>query len=189
MVSAPTRWIFSLCFIWSVVGIVNGLAEGPVTVEDVQRVIKKYTDIWNSDPKNVPLWVVGAEPGDTIAIPGVTFSTTDKPKAGMNIPVHAHLIVLNKKMVPESLLSTFFHEYGHAKYLVTHQLHPDEIASETEAIRYSLEALANEGFINLAYREAENAKQMAKEEPYKTAVARLANDPLWEKYARVSVSK
>jgi hypothetical protein len=172
-----------------VAGVTNGFAQGPITTEDVQRIIKKYADIWNNDPKNVPLWVVGAEPGDGVAIPGVTFSTKDNPKAGMNIPVHAHLIVLNKKMVPENLLSTFFHEYGHARYLVTHQLHEDEVGSEREAIRFSLEALTNEGYINLAYREAENVKEMAKEEPYKSAVARLVNDPLWNKYGRVSVSK
>lgn len=160
----------------------------PVTTEDVQRLIKKYTDTWNSDPKNVPLWVVPAAPGNAIGIPGVTFSP-DNPKAGMNVPVHAHLIVLNKSMVPESLLSTFFHEYGHAKYEVAHQLHPDEIASEMEAIRYSLEALTSEGFTDLAYREAENVKQMANAEPYKTAVARLATDPLWKKYARLSASQ
>jgi Zn-dependent peptidase ImmA (M78 family) len=172
-----------------VVGTTNGFAEGPITTADLQRIIKKYADIWNNDAKNASLWVVRADPGDSIAIPGVTFSTRDKPKAGMNIPVRAHLIVLNKKMVPESSLSTFFHEYGHARYLVTHQLHEDEIGSETEAIRFSLEALSNEGYINLAYREAENVKEMAKEEPYKSAVARLANDPLWKKYGHVSVSK
>jgi hypothetical protein len=179
-------WIFILCPIWPVVGIVNGLAEEPVTAEDVQRLIRKYTDIWNRDRKNVPLWVISAEPGDAIAIPGITFGTSDKPKAGMNISVHAHLIVLNRKMVPESLLSTFFHEYGHAKYTVTHRRHPDEIASEAEAVRFSLEALASEGYPNLAYREADNVQHMAKEEPYKSALARLANDPLWRKYAHVS---
>jgi Zn-dependent peptidase ImmA (M78 family) len=182
-----------LLFIWSVVGIVNCLAEGPLTVEEAQRVIKKHADIWNNDPKNIPLWVVAADSGDSIAIPGITFSTTEKPIAGMSISVQAHhLIVLNKRMVPESLLSTFFHELGHTKYEVKHPLHDDaddQIASETEAIRFSLEALTNEGFVDLAYREAENVKQMANKEPYKSAIARLANDPLWKKYGRVSVSQ
>lgn len=178
-----------LCVIWSIVGIANCKADGPLTPEDVQRVIKKYTDIWNSSAGNAPLWVVEAGPGDAIAIPGITFGTKDEPRAGMSVPIPANLIVLNKGMVLESLLSTFRHEYGHTKYQATHQAQADEIASETEAIRYSLEALANEGFESLAYREAQNVMQMAGVDPYKTAVARLANDPLWKKYARVSFSK
>jgi hypothetical protein len=93
--------------------------------------------------------------------------------------------VLNAAMVPESLLSAFLHEYGHAEYRITHQDKYDEIASEVTAIRRSLELLGNEGFPELAYREAANVKEMTDSEPYKSAVARLVNDPLWVKYANV----
>jgi hypothetical protein len=81
---------------------------------------------------------------------------------------------------PESLLSTFFHEYGHTNYLVEHHDKEDEVASETEAIRFSLQALENEGYPNLAYREAESVKGMAGATPYKEAVANLKSDPLWQ---------
>ena len=156
----------------------------PLTIEDIGKVIKRYTDLWNSDTRKAPLWVSGALPGSSIPIPGINFGTTSQPKAGLSIPVHANLIVLNQDMLPESLLTTFLHEYGHTIYRDTQPVF-DEIDSEVEAIRYSLATLENEDLADLAYREAAAVLSMATEDPYKTAVARLASDPLWIKYSRV----
>ena len=156
------------------------------TPDDVGRIIKKYTDLWNSDPKHTPMWVVAASRGDSIQIPGVRFSEENSPHAGMSLAVRAELIILNRAMVPESLLSTFLHEYGHTLFRDEHGPNPSEVASEVEAIRFSLEALVAEGFDEMAYREANNVKQMAGKEPYKSAVACLQTDPLWRKYARLS---
>jgi hypothetical protein len=163
-------------------------AQAPLSKDDVKKIIKTYTDNWNSNPKHLPLWVTGAAPGDNIQIPGVTFSSANKPEAGMSIAVRAELIVLNQAMVPESLLSTFLHEYGHTMYRTTHA-HPVEVDSEIAAIRFSLNALAKEGLEKLAYREADSVKQMASAEPYRTAIRRLASDPLWKKYSLTSISK
>ena len=41
----------------------------------------------------------------------------------------------------------------------------------------------DEGLSDLARREANAVRQMAAEEPYKTAVSRLVNDPVWIAFA------
>lgn len=145
--------------------------------------IKKYTDLWNGSPNHLPMWVTGANPGDAITIPGVMFPTSDKEEAGMSQQINACLIVLNLRMSPESQLQTFFHEYGHTSYNAEHAGHVDEIGSEAAAIRFALKALSKEGYENLAYREAAADKEMASTEPYRSAVKRLANDPLWRRYS------
>jgi hypothetical protein len=99
-----------------------------------------------------------------------------------------HRIALNSRMVPESLLTTFFHELGHVTYEVEGGDAKDIVASEMAAIRACFNHCAAEGLEWLAYREAAAITQMAKDEPFKSAVARLQseNDPLWLKYARRS---
>jgi len=154
-----------------------------VTIQEVEGIVKSHVAVWNSDPANPPLWVVLASPGDAIQIPGVTFGNMGDGKAGMELPIRAQLIILNHHMVPESLLSTFLHEYGHAVYRNSQPKDWNEIDSEVEAIRYALKALADHGLDDLAYREAEVIKQMAGQEPYKSAVAKLADLELWRKYA------
>ena len=112
-----------------------------------------------------------------------------KDKAGEHIRTgKEHRITLNCLMVPESLLTTFFHELGHVTYEVEGGDTKDIVASEMAAIRACFHYCAAEGLEWLAYREAAAITQMAKEEPYKSAVARLRseNDPLWLKYARPS---
>lgn len=145
----------------------------------IEKLIKKYADLWNSNPANLPLWVIAAKPGDQINVPKITFRTAEGVTTGMEMLVQAHIIMLNEDLSPENLLSTFLHEYGHARYRAAHLDQFDEIASETEAIRYSLKALVEEGFPKLAHREALKIQQMAHVEPYKSAVLRLANDPVW----------
>jgi hypothetical protein len=50
------------------------------------------------------------------------------------------------------------------------------------AILFFLEALGNEGLDELAYREARALTEMV-DEPYKSAVARVADHPIWKKYS------
>jgi len=47
---------------------------------------------------------------------------------------------------------------------------------------FFLEALGNEGLDELAYREARALTEMV-DEPYKSAVARVADHPIWKKYS------
>ncbi len=101
-----------------------------LTLEQVQPIVQKYVDDWNRRNPQYPLWVSLAPPGDAIIVPGVTFSTTASPRAGMELPIHAHLVVINKSMVPESILQTFTHEYGHAQYRVAHPKDFQEVDSE-----------------------------------------------------------
>lgn len=154
-----------------------------LTIEQVQPIVQKYVDEWKGHNPQYPLWVSLASPGDSINVPGVTFSTTASPKAGMELAIHAHLIVINRSMVPESILTTFTHEYGHAQYRIVHPNDFREVDSEIAPIKSSLIILPSEGFEYLAYREASAFKEMAREEPYRSAVQRLAAYPLWRKYS------
>jgi hypothetical protein len=158
----------------------------PLTLEQVQPIVQKWVDDWNKRHPENPLWVSLLNPGDPINIPGVTFGTAANPKAGMELPIRAHLIVINRNMVPESVLTTFTHEYGHALYRLAHPNDFQEIDSEVEAIKSSLTILPSEGFEYHAYREAKAFKDMASAEPYRSAVERLAADPLWIKYSSKS---
>jgi hypothetical protein len=74
-------------------------------------------------------------------------------------------------MAPESSLSSFLHELGHATYMRTHPNGAEPVAAEMAAILFFLEALGNEGLDELAYREARALTEMV-DEPYKSAVAR-----------------
>lgn len=150
-----------------------------MTLEQVQPIVQKYVNEWNAQNPNYPMWVVLAKPGDPLNIPGAMFPQN---KAGMEQPIHAHLIVLNKNMVAESILTTFTHEYGHALYRRAHVHDFNEIDSEVAAIRSSLTILPKEGFEPLAYREAKAINEMADKEPDKSAVEKLKTDPLWRKY-------
>jgi hypothetical protein len=161
-------------------------AHATLTIEQVQPIVQRYVNDWNSrnrSPK-YPLWVILAGPGDPINIPGATFGTLENPKAGMEFPVNAHLILINKGMMPESILTTFTHEYGHAQYRLAHQNDFQEVDSEVAAVKSSLTILPKEGFEYLAYREAKAIKEIAKEEPYRGALQRLSTDPVWIKYAQ-----
>lgn len=155
-----------------------------MTVEEVKAIVQKYVDSWNAAGNRPPLWVVLAEPGEDIRIPHVTFGSRDKPSAGMELPVHAHLIVLHKGMRPESLLPTFLHEFGHAQYRVSVPEPFDHVASEVAAIAHSLESLARENLDDLAYQEARAIVEMSSAEPYRSAIQRLASHQLWVKYSR-----
>lgn len=147
-----------------------------------QTIVGKYVGAWNSTSRD-PMWVILATPGDSINIPNVTFGNHDSVHAGMELPVRAQLIVLNKAMRPESLLSTFLHEYGHALYRVENPNAFNHIESEIFAIRHSLQALEAEGCQDLACQEAQTVIQMASAEPYRSAVERLQDDQLWRKYS------
>jgi len=138
-----------------------------MTFEDVKKIILKYVQQWNDSTPRTPLWALAAS-----------------LKAGIHFRFNGHFIVVNSDMIPESVLTTFFHEYGHAKYERDHA--PiDVVESEMAAIRSSLELCTQEGFESLAYREAEAIKQIASQEPYTSAAARLSADALWRKYARL----
>ena len=54
--------------------------------------------------------------------------------------------------------------------------------SEVAAIRHSLEALSNEGLHDLAHQEAQAIMAMGSSEPYASAIRRLSDDSLWQKY-------
>jgi hypothetical protein len=89
-----------------------------MTREEVQLILQKYVNVWDSANTGCHLWVALAYPGAAITIPNTTFGLNKDPQqvAGMNVRVHVQLIVLREDMTPESLLTTFFHEYGHACY-------------------------------------------------------------------------
>jgi hypothetical protein len=155
-----------------------------MTREEVQLILHKYVNVWNSANHGCHLWVALANPGAAITIPDITFGMTKNPQqvAGMNIRVHVQLIVLREDMTPESLLVTFFHEYGHACYEREHPGAFNEVDSEAAAICGSLELCVAEGFEELAYREAKSVKGIAADEPYRSAIAKLADNELWRKY-------
>lgn len=148
-------------------------------------IIKRYIANWSNN-EGISLSVLLASPGDAINMLGRTFGTVEAPIAGMHAQTagREQVIVLNMKMVPESLLSTFFHEYGHCRFALEHRDGFDVVASEVAAIRCSLEALTAEGYPELAYREAQCVRQMSVAEPYKSAVAILSSDPIWQKFCQ-----
>lgn len=152
--------------------------------QTVQAIVQRYVDRWNAKHRDVPLWVSLANPGDAIAIPGVTFARAGHAVAGMHQSIRAELIVLHKSIVPESLLTTFLHEYGHLEYRATAGEAWNEVASEVEAIRFSIEALDVEGFPDLAARETAAILEMSGAEPYKSAVDVLQGVPVWQRYAK-----
>jgi len=153
-------------------------------MEQVQSIIQKYVRQWeNLNPKR-PMWVSLAAPGDPITIPGVTFGTPEKPVAGMEQLINATVIVLNKNMTLDSVLTTFTHEFGHAEYREAHPNDFGGIDSEVAAVKSSLTLLPREDLDYLAYKEAKAVKEMSKNEPYRSAVQRLAADLLWIKYSQ-----
>jgi hypothetical protein len=154
-----------------------------VDTTTVQGVVQRYVEQWNADHADVPLWVVLAGAGDAIAIPGVTFARAGEQLAGMHHSIRAELIVLNRAMVPSSLLSTFLHEFGHMVYRASSGNAWNEVASEAAAVRFSLEALEVEGFPDLAAREATAVLGMSGEEAYRGAVELLKHEPVWQRYA------
>ena len=77
-----------------------------MTREEVQPILQKYVNVWNSANHGCHLWVALAYPGDAITIPDITFGMNKDPHqvAGMNVRIHIQLIVLREDMTPESLL-------------------------------------------------------------------------------------
>jgi hypothetical protein len=112
------------------------------TRASAERIMKWLVDEWNKDPSPA-LWVMLAKPGDHVAIPGLTFGTPEKPTAGMSQRIYAEVIVLNPAMVPESLFTSFLHEYGHCLHRKSKPAHAavDQVESEVAAIKYSLVTL------------------------------------------------
>ena len=117
-----------------------------------------------------------------VIIPGIAFGAEGLPVAGVTREVRGYMIVVNGKMAPESSLSSFLHELGHATYMRAHPNGAERVAAEMAAILFFLEALGNEGLDELAYREARALTEMV-DEPYKSAVARIADHPIWKKYS------
>jgi hypothetical protein len=85
-------------------------------------------------------------------------------------------------MRPESILTTFLHEFGHVRYLYELKDKPNEVEAEKHAISFSLEFLDSRGWTKLAQEETAAIEKMADQEPYKSAVDLLANDVNWQKY-------
>jgi hypothetical protein len=100
----------------------------------------------------------------------------------MTREVRGYMIVVNGKMAPESSLSSFLHELGHATYMRAHPNGAEPVAAEMAAILFFLEALGNEGLDELAYREAQALTEMV-DEPYKSGVAQIAEHPIRKKYS------
>jgi hypothetical protein len=158
--------------------------QATLTLDQVQPIVQKYVHQWESLHPKHPMWVSLASPGDSIKIPGVTFGTPENPVAGMEQLINATVIVLNKNMTPDSILTTFTHEYGHTEYREAHPSDFENIGSEVAAVKSSLTLLPREGFEYLAYKEAKAVKEMSKDEPYRSAVQRLSTDPLWIKFSQ-----
>ena len=155
-----------------------------LTNEDFQRIAKKYLEAWGAGPGAPFIWVIVAMPNASVPlnIPGISFGAEGLPVAGVTREVRGYMIVVNGKMAPESSLSSFLHELGHATYMRAHPSGAEPVAAEMAAILFFLEALGNEGLDELAYREARALTEMV-DEPYKSAVAQLADHPIWKKYS------
>jgi len=152
-----------------------------LTNEDFQRIAKKYLEAWGAGSGAPFIWVIVAMPNASVPlnIPGISFGVEGLPVAGVTREVRGYMIVVNGKMAPESSLSSFLHEFGHATYMRTHPNGAEPVAAEMAAILFFLEALGNEGLDELAYREARALTEMV-DEPYKSAVARIADHPIWK---------
>jgi hypothetical protein len=155
-----------------------------LTNEDFQRIAKKYLEAWGAGPGAPFIWVIVAMPNASVPlnIPGVAFGAEGLPVAGLTREVRGYMIVVNGKMAAEGSLSSFLHELGHATYMRTHPNGAEAVAAEMAAILFFLEALGNEGLDELAYQEARAFAEMV-DEPYKSAVARIADHPIWKKYS------
>jgi|GEM_PF-6523889 len=108
---------------------------------------------------------------------------TDQWKADPLLPPLC--IALDTALTPASMLTTFLREYGRAIYrAATAPEDFDPIACEAEAIRFSLRALEDERLANLAYAEAVAVRNMARDEPYRSALKLLADEPSWRRYIK-----
>jgi hypothetical protein len=89
------------------------------------------------------LWVALVNPGAAITIPNTTLGMNKDPQqvAGMTVRVRVQLVVLREDMKPESSLTTFFHEYGHACYEREHPSAINQVDSEVAAIGSSLQSV------------------------------------------------
>ena len=159
--------------------------KNPLTNDDFQRIARKYLQAWGVEPGAPFIWVIVAMPNASVPlnIPGITFGAEGLPVTGMTREVRGYMIVVNGKMAPEIALSSFLHELGHATYMRTHPNGAEASAAELAAILFLLEALGTEGLDELAYGEARVFTDMAAAEPYKSAVAQIADHPVWKKYS------
>lgn len=150
-------------------------------ISDALELINRYVAHWNSNPHHAPLRVVAVQPGEEIHIPYGTFRSD---LAGLALAhVQVHVIALNKLAPVASLPGTFLHELGHVAYNTSARSGWDKVASEAFAIRFSIDALAREGLEHLAFREAQAILSLKDRDPYRSAIAQLAGDPTWRKYA------
>jgi hypothetical protein len=139
-----------------------------MTLEDVNKIMLRYVQNWNKSNPMAPLYLMATK------------------KRGFHFGYGGHLIfVRTDDIAPENVLAAFFHAYGQAEYERDHSGPINEFEAEAFAIRRSLELFVAEDFEDLAYRVAANIKALAANEPYRSAVERLANDDLWRKYARL----
>ena len=156
-----------------------------LTNEDFQRIARKYLEAWGVEPGAPFIWVILAMPNASVPlnIPGITFGPEGMSVTSMTREVRGYMIVVNGKMAPEIALSSFLRELGRATYMRSNPNGTEEVAAETAAILFLLEALEKEGLDELAYREARVITEMAAAEPYRSAVAKIANHPIWIKYS------
>ena len=87
---------------------------------------------WGAGPGAPFIWVIVAMPNASVPlnIPGVAFGAEGLPVAGLTREVRGYMIVVNGKMAPESSLSSFLHEFGHATYMRTHPNGAEAVAAE-----------------------------------------------------------
>lgn len=163
-----------------------------MTIDQADHIItsaaKEYNAHARASQRN-EIAVVGAEPGSAISIPtGMTFSGPNGTvAAGMHQTLTVDVLVINRTMRPESMVSTFFHELGHAVFEATHAKPWKEIDNEAFAIAYSLRCLHQHGLDLLARSEAASVQEMATADPYKGAVSKLQAEKngWWVKYAHL----
>jgi hypothetical protein len=101
---------------------------------------------------------------------------------------NSYLIGIYKMLNPPSKLSTFFHEYGHARYKIETNEEDDEgpglIRSESVAMRSSLLLPDLEGLLEVATISVKMIRSVAKRGgEYQKAFENVSSDPLWLKYA------
>ena len=86
-----------------------------LTLEDVKAIIREVTETWNHEHLDYLMWVNGGKPGvEVVILTGHTFGTPTDKKAGMTLPImlKGAAVMINDAMRPESILTTFLHEFG-----------------------------------------------------------------------------
>src|SRR5438046_1065368 len=109
-------------------------------LKEIKTIIREVTETWNRGHPDFVVWVNGGKPGVQVVIPtGHFFGSPAAIQAGMTLPItlKGAAVMINDAMRPESILTTFLHEFGHVHYLYGAKEKPNEVEAEKHAISFS----------------------------------------------------